>query len=385
MLAGLPVPGMDRGASKDRPFRHDTPPQETGFLNRKVEYNGVPYRFQVYLPEDWRRDDGKLWPIILFLHGRGERGSEGMWQTQIGLPSEVRDHPERWPFVIVMPQCPLPDHWTDPKMLEMAMAALDQETEEFHGDPQRTYLTGLSMGGYGAWELARVHTARWAAVAIMAGGIFWSYEPERWQEVSVLPAEYAQALGHTPIWLFYGSDDHVVSPRQSELLYEAVKAAGGHIRLWIYTGLDHDCWSRAYNEPELPRWLLAHRALAKPDVLPAFAERVVIPRHPNPIKLPSSALDAMAGEYREPNGHGVVNLFRQGDVLYEKDQYGGIIELAAESPTALFFPNGASLLRMLIERDKQGVVTAFVLHDDRHEERWEKLSAAARQAIALRH
>src|ERR1019366_5019392 len=67
-------------------------PQETGFLNRRIELHGVTYRFQVYLPEEWRRDDRKQWPIILFLHGRGERGSEGMWQTQIGLPQAVRDH-----------------------------------------------------------------------------------------------------------------------------------------------------------------------------------------------------------------------------------------------------------------------------------------------------
>ncbi len=132
------------------------PPQETGFLNRRVELNGVSYKFQVYLPEDYRRDDGKLWPVILFLHGRGERGSEGMWQTQIGLPAEVRDHPERWPFVIVMPQCPIAAHWTDPIIMTMAMTALDQMAEEFHGDPDRTYLTGLSLGGYGAWELATI-------------------------------------------------------------------------------------------------------------------------------------------------------------------------------------------------------------------------------------
>src|SRR5208283_5514849 len=76
------LPGF---ASKPRPANPE-PMQETGFLNRTIESHGGQYKFQVYLPEDWRRDDGKLWPIILFLHGRGERGSEGMWQTQIGLP-----------------------------------------------------------------------------------------------------------------------------------------------------------------------------------------------------------------------------------------------------------------------------------------------------------
>ena len=171
----------------------------------------------------------------------------------------------------------------------MAMAALDQETAEFHGDPDRTYLTGLSLGGYGAWELARLYPHRWAAIAIAAGGIFWSYAPDRWHQASTLPAEYAQAVGRTPIWLFHGSDDPVVPPRESEIMFEAVKAAGGHIRLWIYQGLTHDCWTRAYNEPELPRWLLSHRLAAKPDEIPAgLAEREVIPRHPPASKARAS-------------------------------------------------------------------------------------------------
>jgi len=182
VLACLAWPAvLGAAAAKNRhPQLPPQAPQDTGFLNRRIDLHGATYRFQVYLPEDWKRDDGKLWPIILFLHGRGERGSEGMWQTQIGVPEAVRNHPDRWPFVIVMPQCPQNAHWTDPAMLELAMAALDQESDEFHGDPARTYLTGLSMGGYGAWELARLHPRRWAAFAIAAGGLFWSYEPERW-------------------------------------------------------------------------------------------------------------------------------------------------------------------------------------------------------------
>lgn len=364
------------GGSRARP----EPMQETGFLNRKLELHGATYRFQVYLPEEWRRDDRKQWPIILSLHGRGERGSEGMWQTQVGLPQEVRDHPERWPFVIVMPQCPLPNYWTDPEMLSMAMAALDRETAEFHGDPGRTYLTGLSMGGYGAWELARLHPQRWAAVAIAASGVFWSYAPERWQEVSTLPAEYAHALGRTPVWLFHGIEDNVVTPRESELMFEALKAADGHVRLWLYQGLKHDCWTRAYNEPELPRWLLTHHepasGISVPEP-PAFAERRLIPLHPPAIKLAPALLDSLAGEYRDRKGHPEVTVFRQGDQLYEKNRFGEINELAAESPSTFFYPNGSSIPRLIFEHDPQGRVTALVLHDDRHEERWEKRAQAA--------
>ncbi|MGB6728544.1 MAG: dienelactone hydrolase family protein [Terracidiphilus sp.] len=382
-IACVLAPGA-ANASASAAGRHhpQEPPQETGFLNRRVDVGGVVYKFQVYLPEDYRRDDGKLWPVILFLHGRGERGSEGMWQTQIGLPLEVRDHPERWPFIIVMPQCPIPAHWTDPAIMTMAMAALDQETAEFHGDPDRTYLTGLSLGGYGAWELARLYPHRWAAIAIAAGGIFWSYAPDRWHQASTLTSEYAEAVGRTPIWLFHGSDDPVVPTRESEIMFEAVRAAGGHIRLWIYQGLTHDCWARAYNEPELPRWLLSHRLAAKPDEIPALAEREVIPRHPPAAKLARAVLDAIAGDYREPDGHTLV-IYRQGEDLFEKDQYGVILALSAETASELFYPNGASLIRLVVEHDREGRVTAIVYHDDRHEERWEKQPDAGRQATAL--
>ncbi len=349
---------------------HSEPAQETGFLNRKIELHGVTYRFQVYLPEDWRRDDRKQWPIILFLHGRGERGSEGMWQTQFGLPQAVRDHPERWPFVIVMPQCPLPAYWTDPDMLAMAMAALDQEATEFHADPDRTYLSGLSLGGYGAWEMARLNPNRWAAIAISSSGVFWSYAPERWQQVSTLPAEYAHAIGRTPVWLFHGTDDNVVPARESELMFEAIKAAGGHVRLWLYQGLKHDCWTSAYNEPELPRWLLAHKS-AGPEAS-AFAERIVVPLHPPAIKLTPAQLEILAGDYLDKNGHLGITIFRQGDLLYEKNRVGEINEIAAETPSTFFYLNSTSIPRLIFQRDPQGHVTAIVLHDDRHEERWEK-------------
>jgi len=374
LLCLLAVPTAASAAG----VRAAQPPQETGFLNRKIELHKSTYRFQVYLPEEWRRDDHKQWPIILFLHGRGERGSEGMWQTQVGLPQALRDHPERWPFIVVMPQCPLGSFWTDPQMLDMAMAALDQETAEFHAAPDRTYLTGLSMGGYGSWELARLHPHRWAAVVIAAGGIFWSYAPERWQQSATLPAEYARALGKTSVWLFHGSNDNIVVPRQSELMYEAFRADGGRIRLWVYQGLQHDCWTRAYNEPELPRWLINHhldnKALSKME---PYAERTVFPLHPVAIKLTAPQMEALAGEYDDGRGHFLVKLFRQGDQLFEKNALGEVLELAAESGSALFYPNGSSFARVTIGRNSQGEVTALTLRDDRHEEHWEKRKAAA--------
>src|SRR3569623_1214278 len=146
-LWGVATPQMCAIAGKKESHGH--PAQDTGFLNRRIQIGAATYRYQVYLPEEWRPDDRKRWPVILFLHGRGERGEEGMWQPQLGLPQAIRDHPERWPFVVVIPQCAMDRYWTDKDMLAMAMAELDEETTEFHGDPARTYLSGLSMGGYG--------------------------------------------------------------------------------------------------------------------------------------------------------------------------------------------------------------------------------------------
>jgi hypothetical protein len=213
-------------------------------------------------------------------------------------------------------------------------------------------------------------------VAIAAGGVFWSYAPERWQEAAVLPTKYAHALGKTPVWLFHGADDTTVAPRQSELMFEAFKANGGHVRLWVYLGLKHDCWARAYNEPELPRWLLAHRNGPGAE-FSAFAERLTIPLHPQAIKLGTAALDALAGEYRDGSGHASATLFRQGEQFYEKSPQGDLFELAAESQTVFFYPYGSSLSRLSFDRDAEGRVTA-VFRDDRHEERWERRSTPAR-------
>ncbi len=377
VMACMLWPALARATTGKAHSARPEPPQETGFLNRRIELAGVTYRFQVYLPEDWRHDDGKKWPIILSLHGRGERGSEGMWQTQIGLAEAVRNHPERWPFVIVMPQCPLNAHWTDPPMLELAMAALDQEAAEFHGDPARTYLTGLSMGGYGVWELARLHPHRWAAIAIAASGIFWSYEPERWQQAGLLPTEYARAVGHTPVWLFHGSLDTTVLARQSVLMFDALKAGGGNVRFWLYQGLLHDCWTRAYDEPDLPSWLLAHRTPPAPETI---AEFLMVPLLPPAVKLTPAQLDSLEGQYREPNGHAVETIVHLGDHLFEKTSSGEVIGLQAESAYVFFRPGdltGAHTVQLTFERDAQGRVTAYVLHDSRHEERWARLPNGA--------
>ncbi|HVJ08765.1 MAG TPA: alpha/beta hydrolase-fold protein [Acidisarcina sp.] len=341
-------------------------PRDTGFLNRRIVFRGTTYKFQVYVPEQW--SSSQRWPVILFLHGRGERGSDGLDQTQVGLPAAIRAHPERWPFVVVMPQVPFNHHWwTDPDMMEMAMAALRAESGEFNGDPQRTYLTGLSMGGYGTWELAKTYRGVFAAIVPISGGVYWSYAPpQRWRDTS-LPAEYASRIGRTPVWMFHGTEDTVVSPKQSVLLYEALKASGGCVRLWEYVGVKHSAWDKGYAEPELPRWLLAHR-LADIAHTEPLAERLLIPSQPTPARINPAIYDAYVGEYRDENVV-MVTIFRQGDSLFQKNGHGEVTELQPESPTTFFYPWGGST-RLCFEKDATGQIRGLLYRDDRHEEHW---------------
>lgn len=342
--------------------------QETGFLNRTIVVNGGLRRYVVYLPESWNHTE--RWPVILFLHGSGERGSEGMDESQIGLPQAIRVHPERWPFVVVMPQVPFSHHhWTDPDMMAMAIAALNAEVKEFHGDPDRLYLTGLSMGGYGAWEIARAYPRRFAAIVPVCGGIFWSYAPERWREQNSLPEEYARAIGRTPVWIFHGANDPIVSPRQSILMYQALKANAGDVRFWEYEGIKHNVWDRAYAEPQLPRWLLAQRLSAVPRLTPA-SEEVLVPIHPVPARVDPEIYEAYAGEYVDQRAV-VATIFRQGDRLFSRNRIGEVAELLPESPTTFFYPTGGTR-RLTFERDADGRVTGIRFHDDRHEEFWER-------------
>ncbi|HZZ37840.1 MAG TPA: prolyl oligopeptidase family serine peptidase [Acidobacteriaceae bacterium] len=342
--------------------------QDTGFLNRTLNYEGAVRRYVVYLPENW--DRSQRWPVILFLHGSGERGSEGLDETQIGLPQAIRLHPERWPFVVVMPQVPFNHHhWTDSEMMGVAMAALKAEVKEFYGDPDRVTLTGLSLGGYGVWEMARAYPHRFAALVPVCGGVFWSYQPERWREANTLPAEYARAVGRTPVWMFHGSDDPIVSPRQSRLLYEALKAERGDVRFWEYAGIKHNVWDRAYAEPQLPRWLLAQRLSAIPRLSPA-AEQILVPIHPVPAKVDPGMYSAYVGEY-EDQGEVVATVFRLGDRLFARNPIGDVAELLPESATTFFYPTGGTR-RLTFERDTEGRVTGIRFRDDRHEEFWER-------------
>lgn len=235
--------------------------RDTGFLNREVKAGGVTYRYTVYVPREWNKQ--QRWPVILSLHGVGERGEDGLFSTEIGLSKGIRRKSASYPFVAVFPQCREGKSWSDKAMQEMAMAALEATVKEFHGDRSRLYLTGLSMGGFGVYDMAMRYAGTWAAIVPVCGGLkpLAAFPFIHTQQLDVnasnLYAEAARRIGRTPVWIFHGAKDTTVPPDESRQMAEALKAAGTPVRYTEYPDVGHNAWDRAYLEPELPAWLLA--------------------------------------------------------------------------------------------------------------------------------
>jgi predicted peptidase len=228
---------------------------ETGFLNRNA---GIPY--SVYVPRNYTPQS--KWPAILFLHGSGESGSDGVKQTAVGLPQAVRLFPERFPALVIMPQSVLERPWVDPVWQGHALAALDATLKEFHVDEDRVYLTGLSKGGAGAWYLAMRAKQRFAALVPVCGRIqAGKSSTAPWTGIETVDFEQAATkLGaKLPIWVHHGSADPTVDVEQSRQMVAALKKVGNPVQYSEYENVGHNSWDRAYQNPEFAQWLFAQR------------------------------------------------------------------------------------------------------------------------------
>ena len=230
------------------------------FLEREVVVDGATHRYQVFVPAA-AASPGKP-PVILFLHGSGERGSDNRRQVEVGLGPHVRKHAADFPAIVVFPQAPEGSEWN--QIADVTFAQLDAATREFGGDPDRTYLTGLSMGGFGAWDYALRQSYRFAAVVPVCGGLVIERRPS--MDVTGLEGEadpyaaVAQRLRAMPVWLFHGAKDDLVPPEFSRRLAAAFKAAGARdARYTEFPDANHNSWDAAYATPELWTWLFAQR------------------------------------------------------------------------------------------------------------------------------
>ena len=224
---------------------------KSGLLTRTVKLGGESYTYQVFVPASLAGK--KDVPVIVFLHGIGQRGEGGFLPADGVAGGFVRQYLEQVPAVALLPQCRKGKYWHDPEMERMIMAELEQTASEFSADPKRLYLAGVSMGGFGAWHLAAGHPGKFAALAVICGGSTLT-GGDRFTPV-------ARKIGRTPVWVFHGSDDRVVPVTESRRMVEALKAVeGSRVRYSEYEGVGHNVWLNVAAEPGLLPWLLEQRA-----------------------------------------------------------------------------------------------------------------------------
>jgi predicted peptidase len=218
------------------------------------------YDYLVSRPPDSVVEPQRRWPLILFLHGAAERGSQVMDVARQGLPRLLSAATDLLPaelevgrdvaarFVLIAPQCAQYEVWNDGEVLRL----LDAVSAQHNIDPARVYLTGLSMGGFGAWSTGLRHPGRFAALVPICGG-------GRISDVTSAANKHPAALRSLGVWAFHGARDRVVPPEESERMIDALRRAGvPDVTLTIFPEGEHDSWSASYANPKLYRWLLEH-------------------------------------------------------------------------------------------------------------------------------
>lgn len=202
------------------------------------------YAYQLYVPAGYDADRDRRWPVIVFLHGSGERGGDVAKVKVHGIPKVV-ERPDEHPYIAVSPLLPADEDWDIAKL----DAILDHVLAKYRADAARIYLTGLSRGGRASWRWAAAEPARFAALAPVSGG----GDPSQ-----------ACRLKRLPIWAFHGDRDDVVTPWGTFAMVEAIRSCGGRPRLTIYPDTGHDAWTATYDDPAFYAWLLAQ---ARPSLL----------------------------------------------------------------------------------------------------------------------
>ncbi len=210
--------------------------QQAQTLERDVVVH-VSMDYLLYLPQDYATSK-KRWPLMIFLHGAGETGTDVEKVKVHGPPKIVASQPD-FPFILVSPQTK--QYGWKP---EFVKGLLDEICAKYRVDKERIYLTGLSMGGFGTWDTACKYPNLFAAIAPICGG----GDPKE-----------AAKIAKLPIWVFHGGKDTTVPIQRSQEMVDAVKAAGGDPKFTIYPEAGHDSWTQAYDDPELYKWLLSHK------------------------------------------------------------------------------------------------------------------------------
>jgi predicted peptidase len=211
-----------------------------GFLDRVFkDVDGKEAKYVLFIPKDY--DGKKAYPLIFFLHGAGETGTEGKKQAEVGIGKAIKEQADTFPFITVFPQSQKRTWKADSDDGKRALAILDETEKEYKVDKKRVYLTGLSMGGFGTWSMAETFPEKWAAIVPICGG----GDPKT-----------AEKIKNIPCWIFHGDADNAVKVDRSRDMKKALETAGGKPIYTEYAGVGHNSWDKAYATKELYDWLL---------------------------------------------------------------------------------------------------------------------------------
>jgi predicted peptidase len=204
----------------------------------------VKLDYLLYLPADYEAKPS--WPLVVFLHGAGERGDDLNLVKKHGPPKLIEEG-KAFPFIVVSPQCAKDNSWQ--WQLRELKALVDDVTAKYKVDQDRIYLTGLSMGGFGTWALAAYEPDRFAAIVPICGG---------GEVIST------RRLVRLPVWAFHGAKDPIVPLKRSEEMVDALTKAKGNVKFTVYPDASHDSWTATYDNPEVYEWLLAQKRVPPP-------------------------------------------------------------------------------------------------------------------------
>lgn len=216
---------------------------KTGFIDKVFKNeDGTESPYVVYVPADY--DGKKEVPVILFLHGAGETKGGTKKPVEVGIGPAIKKREKTFPFLVVIPQSEKRTWQAASADGKRALAILEATTKEYKTDSNRTYLSGLSMGGFGTWSLAAATPEKWAAIVPVCGG--------------GKPAD-AEKIKDIPTWNFHGDKDTAVKVDLSREMIKALEKAGGKPKYTEYPGVGHTSWDQAYGTDELYTWLLEQK------------------------------------------------------------------------------------------------------------------------------
>ncbi len=283
--------------------------------------------YLLYLPQQYDANPSKTWPLLMFLHGSGERGTDVQKVKQHGPPMLI-EKGKQFPFIVISPQAPEGRGW-DADVLRELLADVQKK---YRVDDDRIYLTGLSMGGYGTWDLATSSPQLFAAIAPICGGG---------------DASKAWRLKNVPVWCFHGAKDYVVPLDASQRMIDAVKPLNKNVKFTIYPETGHDSWVEAYNNDSLYTWLLSQKRY-----------------HHQQVPVAENVLKTYEGTYAGQHTDTVTITLVEGKLVAGPRK--GKIELKPSADN-VFFIEEKAFDYVEFTRKPDGTVTEFVLVGERRQ------------------